>query len=116
MVSIRVPDFAVPKPGDASGSPRGDYTFFLLQQCARHQWIMASTREDEYVNIRNSCLSLISFCPDKQKRQELFELWKKKEDEYDHDVVATSVFVIGVMVDYLNDTLEFTEKDYGMVI
>jgi hypothetical protein len=116
MTNINVPTFAVPKPGDAGGSPRGDYTYFLLAQCARHQWIMSSTPEDGYINIRNSCLSLVSFCPDEQKRDELFKLYKAKEEEYGGDVVSTSLFVVGKMVDYLNEALEFTEKDYGMVI
>jgi len=114
--SVRVPNFAVPGAGEGGGSPRGDYTFFLLQQCARHQWIMSATPEDGYFNIRNSCLSLLSWCPDKDKRDELFRVYKEKEREYNGDVVSASIYVVGMFVDYLNESLEFTEKEYGVVI
>ena len=109
-------------PGDAGGnggSPKGLYLYFLLQQCAKHQWTLASTKEDGYVNIERSCLGLITWCPDKNKRQYLFESYQQKKQEYggetEEAIVSASVFVVGELVDYLNEALQFTDASTVML-
>lgn len=118
------PEFTAPGVGQG-GSPKGQYTYFLLQQCARHQWIMSS--EDQNVhNIERSCLSLISWCPDRATRTQLHKLYYETKNKLMNDpadplgaeasIVSASIFVVGTFVDYLNEALEFTEESYGVII
>ena len=111
--------------GGQGGSPNTMYTFFLLQQAARHQWIM-STNEDNFYNIERSCLSLISFCPNRDVRVKLIRDYETRKqnliDDPNHPlskdaaIVSAAIFAVGQFVDYLNVALELTEDAYGSVI
>jgi len=115
--SPHAPDFSMPQAGQ-SGSPKGVYTFFLFQQAAKHQWVMAS-KDDNFYNIERSCLSLISWCTPESARNELYRLYESKKAEFKMSVgeeaaiVSASVYTVGKLMDNLNASLELTEESNG---
>lgn len=115
--SPHTPDFSMPQAGQ-SGSPKGVYTFFLFQQAAKHQWVMAS-KEDNFYNIERSCLSLISWCTPESVRTDLYRLYESKKKEFrttvseEAAIVSASVFTVGKLMDHLNSTLELTDESNG---
>jgi len=83
--------------------------------------------EDQNVhNIERSCLSLISWCPDRATRTKLHKMYSDTKNKLINDpvdplgneaaIVSASIFVVGAFVDYLNEALEFTEESYGVII
>lgn len=121
MAESHAPDFSMPQAGQ-TGSPKGVYAFFLFQQAAKHQWVMAS-KDDNFYNIERSCLSLISFCTPESARRLLFETYESKKAEFrnldlseEAAIVSASVFTVGKLMDHLNVALEFTEESNGGVI
>lgn len=76
------------------------------------------TSKDEGT-IEQVTAALIAFCPDKKTRE---GLWSQYTELIKGDAggsiggsstVTASVMVVGALIDYLNDTLEFTEKSTG---
>ena len=79
---------------------------------------MRTSRESE--TIEQATAALIAFCPDKKKREELWDRYTKIVTGEEQGapiggstVVTASVLVIGDFISYLSDTLEFTEKSTG---
>ena len=122
MAESHAPDFSMPQSGQ-TGSPKGVYAFFLFQQAAKHQWVMAS-KDDNFYNIERSCLSLISFCTPESARDALFKTYESKKKEFKEKdliseeaaIVSASVYTVGKLMDHLNTALEFTEESNGGII
>lgn len=98
-------------------SPKGIYLIFLLNNASNYLLTMRTSRDEG--TIEQVTAALIAFCPDRKTRE---GLWKRYSDliKGDNDAaisgsstVTASVLVVGDLIDYLNDTLEFTEKSTG---
>ena len=102
----------------SGASPKGIYLIFLLNNATNYFLTMRTSRESE--TIEQATAALIAFCPDKKKREELWDRYTKIVTGEEQGapiggstVVTASVLVIGDFISYLSDTLEFTEKSTG---
>ena len=95
-----------PTTGMAGGSPKTLYVFFLLNLCSRYFEVM---RAGETYDIDAATASLVAFCPDREKREELWKTYMIEKQKTNSSVTA-SVLVVGDLISYLSEIMEFTEK------
>jgi hypothetical protein len=100
----------------SGSSPKGIYLIFILN-LANNYFLTMRTSQD-MGTIDQATAALIAFCPDDKKRKELwseYDSLKSGDDTHigGSSTVTASVMVIGNLVSYLSDTLEFTEKSSG---
>lgn len=94
-----------------NGSPKSMYVFFLLSLAKNYFEVMrvASPHED----IESATAALIAFCPNKTKREELWELYITRKEGSNKSILTASVYTIGDLISYLSETLEFEEESTG---
>ena len=102
----------------SGASPKGIYLIFLLNNATNYFLTMRTSRDDG--TIEQATAALLAFCPDAAIRE---KLWKRYTNIVNgneevggvggSNVVTASVIVVGDLVSYLSDTLEFTEKSTG---
>lgn len=117
----------------ASGSPKGMYTYFLLEAAKMFLEEMRASDKSSGggdKSVSNAALGLIAFLPNKEKRKTLFRLlvdlekkspqameWAEKEyGYYPKTQAASAALVIGELVDYLSEVLELVEVEAGGVV
>lgn len=88
------------------GSPKMMYTYFLLNQCAKY---LDAMKQPSGINVDTTTTSLLAFCPDVTRRDQLFKSYLERKKEIESDVTA-SILTIGDFQAYLSEVLEFTEK------
>jgi hypothetical protein len=88
------------------GSPKMMYTYFLLNQCAKY---LDAMKQPKDINVDTTTTSLLAFCPDVARRDQLFKSYLDRKKEIESDVTA-SILTIGDFQAYLSEVLEFTEK------
>ena len=93
------------------------YTFFLLGLCKSYFETLSLPNPTKY-QIENVTAALISFCPNGDKRKELWALYLKTRDDSDSGggSATASVMAIGELVTYLSETLELEEDAVGGVM
>jgi hypothetical protein len=103
--------------GTPIGSPRSMYTYFLLNLCHEYFSTMKNG-ESENNDIDRATAALISFCPNREMRENLWQFYNEgKKDHYGNtNVVTASVHVVGELISYLNEVLEFEETVNGGVL
>jgi hypothetical protein len=90
------------------GSPKMMYTYFLLNQCAKY---LDAMKQPKDINVDTTTTSLLAFCPDIKRRDELFQSYlDRKKDVNIGNAVTASILTIGDFQAYLSEVLEFTEK------
>lgn len=95
----------------AGGSPKSLYVFFLLG-LAKNYFECMRCGPDE-LDIDSATASLIAFCPNRGKREELWRLYVKQRDEPGSTHLTASVYCVGEFISYLSETLEFEESSTG---
>jgi hypothetical protein len=94
----------------SSGSPKGMYTYFLLALC-RNYFETAKTSDSTGSDIERATVALISFCPNRQRREELWDYYL--DQKKDVNTFSASVHVVGELISYLSELLEFEEYSTG---
>jgi hypothetical protein len=89
-----------------SGSPKMMYTYFLLNQCAKY---LDAMKQPKNIDVDTTTTSLLAFCPDVARRDQLFDSYQKRKEKMESPVTA-SILTIGDFQAYLSEVLEFTEK------
>ncbi|MDD3645561.1 MAG: hypothetical protein PHR19_08550 [Bacteroidales bacterium] len=99
------------------GSPRTMYTYFLLS-LAHEYFTTMKNGESGDTNIDRATAALIAFCPNREMRENLWQFYSEgKKDAYGNKNLETaSVHVIGELISYLNEVLEFEENVSGGVL
>lgn len=99
------------------GSPRTMYTYFLLSLAHEYFTTMKSGDSGE-TNIDRATAALVAFCPNREMREHLWNFYSEsKKDRYGNkNVESASVHVIGELISYLNEVLEFEENVSGGVL
>jgi hypothetical protein len=102
----------------SGASPKGIYLIFLLNNATNYFLTMRTSRDDG--TIEQATAALLAFCPDASVRENLWKRYTRivtGEEQVGgvggSNVVTASVMVVGDLVSYLSDTLEFTEKSTG---
>jgi len=95
------------------GSPKGMYTYFLLA-CAKNYFERLSSGADN-IDIEGATLALIAFCPNRAKREELWDFYKVRK-ETTKDTQYSSVHTIGELISYLSEMLEFEEQSNAGIL
>jgi hypothetical protein len=98
-----------PNTGMAGGSPKTLYLFFLLNLCSRYFEVM---RAGEQFDVDSATASLVAFCPDREKREALWKMYVDEKTKTNSSITA-SVLVVGDLISYLSEIMEFTEKSTG---
>jgi hypothetical protein len=91
------------------GSPKMMYTYFLLNQCAKY---LDAMKQPKDINVDTTTTSLLAFCPDIARRDQLFQSYLDRKADGGNSVTA-SILTIGDFQAYLSEVLEFTEKSAG---
>lgn len=94
------------------GSPKQNYTRFLLYLCAKYFEIMCNSKSSEF-NITGGTASLIAFVPDEQKQKEFWKMYSDALAADPSNVIGASTLTVGKITIYLNNVLEFTERSTG---
>lgn len=94
----------------ASGSPKGMYVFFLLSLCKNYFEVMRVQHGDS--DIDSATAALVAFCPNREKRMELWRLYTKQKNNSE-GILTASVFTIGELISHLSEVLEFEEQSTG---
>lgn len=99
------------------GSPRTMYTYFLLS-LAHEYFTTMKNGENGKADIDRATAALVAFCPNREMRESLWNFYNEnKKDNYGSNNVETaSVLVIGELISYLNEVLEFEENVSGGVL
>jgi hypothetical protein len=101
----------------ATGSPKGMYTYFLLAACKNY---FETLRGDgDKFKIESATVALIALCPARDKREELWKFYsdhKTAAGSTDSATLYASVHVVGELISYLSDVLEFLEDSTGAVL
>jgi hypothetical protein len=92
------------------GSPKMMYTFFLLFQCGKY---LDAMRTPDTIDIESTTASLLAFCPDIKRRDELFDKFKERSKDAKIGKITASILTIGDLTAYLSEVLEFTERSAG---
>ena len=92
------------------GSPKMMYTYFLLNQCAKY---LDGMRTPESINVESATASLLAFCPDITRRDQLLNKYHERIKDTKIGEVTASILTIGDFQAYLSEVLEFTEKSAG---
>ena len=93
-----------------NGSPKAMYTFFLLS-LAKNYFETIITKDA--TSTENATAALIAFCPNREKRNELLQMYIKSRDQYDGNIISASTIVVGELMSYLSEMLEFEEQSVG---
>jgi len=94
------------------GSPKMMYTFFLLNQCAKY---LDAMKDPDKINIDTTTTSLLAFCPDISRRNQLFDSYTDRVSSKKMSKETASILTIGDFQAYLSEVLEFTEKSAGVI-
>lgn len=91
------------------------YTIFLIGLCKSHFEAMSPGKIQE-VNYKTA--ALIAYCPNKEKREELWETYSKETGKSPDmgQVVTASVHAVGELMSYLNSVLEFETTSTAMIL
>jgi hypothetical protein len=82
--------------------------FFFLLACAKNYFeCMRSGGED--LDKEGATLALIAFCPNRAKREELWEFYATKKKESQNTTYA-SIHTVGELISYLSEMMEFEEQ------
>ena len=92
------------------GSPKMMYTYFLLQRAGKY--LDAMMNPDE-IDIEAATASLLAFCPDVKKRDEMFDSYVRRKNDTTVGKKTASILTIADFQAYLSEVLEFTEKSAG---
>ena len=92
------------------GSPKMMYTYFLLNQCAKY---LDAMKDPDKINVDSATASLLAFCPDVTRRDQLFDKYVDRKKDPKMKEVTASILTIGDFQAYLSEVLEFTEKSSG---
>jgi len=96
-----------------NGSPKGMYTYFLLSLAKNYFETIISK---DATSTENATAALIAFCPNREKRLELLELYIKTRDQYDGNVISASTLCVGELISFLSELLEFEEQSVGGIL
>ena len=69
-------------------------------------------KQPDNINVDAATNSLLAFCPDDGKREELWNEYVKRKESDGNDITA-SIRTIGSFAGYLSKVLEFTESATG---
>jgi hypothetical protein len=94
------------------GSPKMMYTYFLLNQCTKY---LDAMKDPEKINIESATSSLLAFCPDTKRRDQLLDKFEERmnDPKLKKSKITASILTIGDFNAYLSEVLEFTEKSTG---
>jgi hypothetical protein len=105
----------------SNGSPKGAYVYFLLSACKSYLEVMRG--DGSASQVHDATMALIAMCPNREKRYELWRFYLKDVGELKKEfsslfgdggaTVHASTFVIGELISYLSEVLEFTEDSTG---
>lgn len=101
------------------GNPKLFYTIFLIGLCKEHFMAM---EPGKIMSINFKTAALISYCPNREKRNELWEMYSAEskltgDSEKDTSIiVSASVHAIGELMSYLNTVLEFETSSTLMIL
>jgi ribosomal protein L37E len=95
------------------GSPKGLYTYFILACCKNYFECMRSGQDS--FNIEYATTALIAFCPNRVKRQELWDRYQKDKEDT-HNTAYASVQTVGELISYLSEMLEFEEQSNAGIL
>ena len=101
----------------SSGSPRDVYMYFLLSLC-REYFTQIKNADDATIDALTA--GLVAFTPDREVREQLWREYLTTRTKYSSDKtyqnnahMSASVVVVGSLISYLNDAMEFTERSSG---
>ena len=94
----------------SGGSPKGVYTFFLLA-CAKNYFEVMRENSTDF-NIEGATVALIAFCPNRAKREELWDFYTQHKTDTKNTVYSSSR-AVGELISYLSEVLEFEEQAYA---
>lgn len=97
----------------STGSPKGMYVYFLLAACKNYFEVMRG--DPDNFKIENATVALIALCPDRTKREELWAYYIESQTTSNSTLYA-SVHVVGELISYLSDVLEFLEDSTGALL
>jgi hypothetical protein len=102
----------------SGASPKGIYLIFLLNNATNYFLTMRTSQDSG--TIEQATAALISFCPDKEIREQLWQRYTNIITGVEQgapiggsSTVTASVLVVGDFISYLSNTLEFVEKSTG---
>jgi hypothetical protein len=104
-------DFQIPQPSmsDGGASPNTVYTFIIFREwCAWSDRVSAS---DDDAAIDKATAVLISICPQREKREELWSLYTNEKET--KDTLTAATVAAGGLMSYLSEILEFTTTSWG---
>lgn len=93
------------------GSPKSMYTWFLLGLCKNFYETMRDNPEPR--NIDAATTALISFCINKEKRENLWTMYEREKGGDRANSLSASVKAVGELMSYLGESLELEEESYG---
>lgn len=93
------------------GSPKQNYTRFLLYLCAQYFTVMCNSQATEF-SITGGTAALIALVPNEEKQKELWGYYSNQLSKGESPITA-STLTVGKITVFLNDVLEFTEKSTG---
>jgi hypothetical protein len=93
------------------GSPKQNYTRFLLYLCAQYFTVMCNSQATEF-SITGGTAALIALVPNEDKQKELWKFYSGMLEKNESPITA-STLTVGKITVFLNDVLEFTEKSTG---
>jgi hypothetical protein len=92
------------------GSPKNMYTFFLLS-LAKNYFETVVTKDK--ASVEGATAALIAFCPNREKRKQLWQVYTETRDKYDGDIISASTLCVGELISFLSEMLEFEEVSTG---
>lgn len=97
-----------PIAANSMGSPKGMYVYFLLALCRNY---FETMKDGSTISIDSATAALIAFCPNREKRKELWDGYIKEKSHT--NTTTSSVYAVGELVSYLSEVLEFEERSTG---
>jgi hypothetical protein len=94
------------------GSPKATYTFFLFKLCTQYFEVMLQS-DLKAQNIDAATNALVSFCVNREKRQQLWDLYVTERGEDNRNTLAASAKTVGELMSYLGESLELEEEAIG---
>jgi hypothetical protein len=94
------------------GSPKQNYTRFLLYLCAQYFTVMCNSSATEF-SITGGTAALIALVPNEEKQKEFWTFYSTEIQKDPGNLIGASTRTVGKITVFLNDVLEFTEKSTG---
>ena len=95
----------------AGSSPKTIAAILMMRIYEKYFDYMASGGEQ--INIQRMTAALIITCPEKSKREEIWQTFLTEKDKPNGNEMSASVYAVGEWYQYMSNALGLNESTYG---